>query len=1534
MGIYNPFTKTKNSKSYHNIFLGIFYEAREVNDDYEVYVNNSTSIEEIIYVIKNEELGRKNYETILLLKEMEQFIFADCGFEVKKVVLNKKEKRILSFSIKVAQFGSYCYRLSRRIIGKLTLFSELVTVMAKKGFILREDLKLYADLGVLLYFRIREGSKPLTSSDCFDIGFGTLLNYIHYKMQGQEIEEFFSKYYGILEMDTLKYPLEMLEVFVNYYENHEVNYNLVDMLKNEYDSPSNYNHNDNGYKKILYSTKKFDDNYHLAGIANYKSSIYREYLIDNEIFRIYNSNYPNLEKLSEKINILGRNRNLIFNTNYIILDIHGKICGYEYNDDFSHAISLKDIFNSCDCQLKLVNLMWKLDDFFKSLLNNIHRCFNLAGESSEHGDFNIVYDDIKEEFVFSELEGLISFLCEKVDDAKSKLIKFVFCILKKYVVAYRISEGALKNNFENIHRTPEIRYLPPCFTNELSNYILGKEVDYALAYTSFFEDFRNNFIKRYDGTILYGKFCEYSTNGNYLFFNEFQQEYGLRVKDGSIQVLDDGRIVYLFDKAKKRDHIITNIAKNSKKIENSGILKLLRNDTVEMTCIEQIIYSDKIYDCQMYYIRGFIISPVKGVPINSLSISNKDFVLIAKELFICFKNKYIDLSHIRMTDNCTFYLDLREKIVLKDTPKGGFVKLILKSLNVYGLDYETINEVDFNNYEELDELYNSYDSFCNVHKSYYSSKNNMCPICSKTLYRIDKLGKKLFEDEYSTHYELTSYLNAKIYKKDLIDIKVQEAIIDKIMSGDFNLNQDMFLPLKKAMDHDNNFLGYVYYNVDFNKLIDIGSFKNNKTKLKSMITLCKQVYELERQGIYFYKYPYDKLFFSPLFKNRVQILNIDFISWDSGKLSGELNSNVDITLSNEYITSYLKSNITPEMYDGNLKSKSISGIINELKAILDDMTKYCETHMIFYNKKYYGCPICFQNFEISSMLDDVISLDVEKLQKKYKNPEHTGGESWIYKYDKDYVLKIFNDKVNLGAKFAILIKLLEKTKILERANESNSKFYYVIPKKICIDEKIHSVTGYIMKKVTGKPIYILRDKEEVKKNHLSIVDVLEILITLGEGIEYLHKEANIYIGDLNGVNILFDENKNVYFLDFDGMGVDDIAPKFFTEKYVDPLSSKNNTISMEDDWYSFAVQAFYYLTYTHPFDGLYFDKNGENLRIEERMEKRISVLGNHGVEIPTIAESWEWMNGDLLRVFRSIFEEGSRENITPYLKEYYKKMIPGLKFNKKDISFKNCSRIINEISYISCDGDLIVLFKENIEIKLPIVKRIMDVRISDDENYIFIMSKVLIRVFHDKNVILDLNIKESTRWCVNDNTLYYTDVIENENVIVKLEFEACSFKKTTIKFHTDLYIKDFFVLNNKKFLVIKQGNNEDYIFCNDMMYLTLSNTSHLTRYKIMYDRNEWLIVNTDGVYVLIRADGTNVISKDAELGRCVIDKVTFVKGNMYIPKDGGIHIVNISNSKNKYVLCDMCKRDSRIQIIEKGFRIFNGSDTFEYKKVE
>ena len=119
-------------------------------------------------------------------------------------------------------------------------------------------------------------------------------------------------------------------------------------------------------------------------------------------------------------------------------------------------------------------------------------------------------------------------------------------------------------------------------------------------------------------------------------------------------------------------------------------------------------------------------------------------------------------------------------------------------------------------------------------------------------------------------------------------------------------------------------------------------------------------------------------------------------------------------------------------------------------------------------------------------------------------------------------------------------KIMQKAETLKETSK-NAQYEYIVPEEILVDNS--QMYGYIMKKVVGLPISVLKDKQVIKKLGFTKKDILEILITVGNGIEGLHSN-NIFIGDLNGRNILFNTSKRVFFLDFDGMGVDDISKEF------------------------------------------------------------------------------------------------------------------------------------------------------------------------------------------------------------------------------------------------------------------------------------------------------------------------------------------------------------------------------------------------------
>ena len=546
-------------------------------------------------------------------------------------------------------------------------------------------------------------------------------------------------------------------------------------------------------------------------------------------------------------------------------------------------------------------------------------------------------------------------------------------------------------------------------------------------------------------------------------------------------------------------------------------------------------------------------------------------------------------------------------------------------------------------------------------------------------------------------------------------------------------------------------------------------------------------------------------------------------------------------------------------------------------------------------------------------------------------------------------------------------RIFSKKDILEELNRKANKYTYVIPQKLLMDSDSHNILGYTMKKVKGMPISILRDTEQVAELGITTKDVLEILITIGKGIEELHTKANIFIGDLNNRNILFDTQNNVYFLDFDGMGIDEIVPVFLTDGFIDPISQKNHTVSMKDDWYSFAIQAFYYLTFTHPFNGIYYAINKEekvNMPIPERMELRISLLGNHGIKPPTVAKSWDWMDKELKDAFLNIFEGDSRESIVPYLINQYQKLyqrqpnIPSKirvnsKFVAKEVNpFKSdVVRIINHYSAICFDGNyyatiLVEDENEQYDINFPNCMEIRDILLVKN-------TSIAIAVYTNKVIAIDLEtdfeiyseeILGMGDVCINDTTLYCSGLSRGgENVIFQRKFMPNGeVKEDKIKFLVDQQTKSFLARFNSKFVLIKQASEyADEIYCNSEKLCNIACNDSNTKYNTLYDNatKSWLVINSEGNGCIIKTSGAGeyepINVPKENINDINIGNISFDKGVIYIPNQNFLYIINVNDQlTSKMMECNtiMTPNSKIYNNSAKGFSVINNGIVYEVRK--
>ena len=330
------------------------------------------------------------------------------------------------------------------------------------------------------------------------------------------------------------------------------------------------------------------------------------------------------------------------------------------------------------------------------------------------------------------------------------------------------------------------------------------------------------------------------------------------------------------------------------------------------------------------------------------------------------------------------------------------------------------------------------------------------------------------------------------------------------------------------------------------------------------------------------------------------------------------------------------------------------------------------------------------------------------------------------------------------------------------------------------------------------------------------------------------------------------------------------------------------------------------------------------LDIPDKMERRLSLLGCHGIEAPDVALSWNWMNEELKNIFLDIFEGDNRESIVPYLISQYKNLYGGepyqetnkiIRVNTKFIAKElnpfnsNVVHIINNYAAVCSEKDkyyVSVLINRDMRkmeynIYLTECMNIKNVLLSEDK-------RIVIAIYEKEIVVFDLeknseiyseeisNIKDIV---VNDNTLYFSGISDNgENIIFQRKFMPDGgVQKDTIEFLTKQYTKRFLAKFNSKFILVKSGSQHvDKIYCNSQRLCDVSCKSENSKYNIIYDEltKLWLVVNSEGSGIVINS--ANGKCKKIDIKKCVNDinigNIGFNNGIVYIPCQDYLYIVN------------------------------------------
>ncbi|WP_052352857.1 hypothetical protein [Neobacillus dielmonensis] len=205
----------------------------------------------------------------------------------------------------------------------------------------------------------------------------------------------------------------------------------------------------------------------------------------------------------------------------------------------------------------------------------------------------------------------------------------------------------------------------------------------------------------------------------------------------------------------------------------------------------------------------------------------------------------------------------------------------------------------------------------------------------------------------------------------------------------------------------------------------------------------------------------------------------------------------------------------------------------------------------------------------------------------------SGGEGKIFLASNGMICKIYKKERITHERFYKLKRMLEVP--IEKAG-------ICWPKDI-IKNGRNEFVGYIMEKADGKPMQTaMFQKPVLQKNfpHWTRKDLVQLVISILGKIIYLH-ERNIIIGDINPLNILIKNEKEVYFVDTDSYQIENYPCPVGTINFTPPnLQGKNFSTFLRtfNDEY-FAVNTLIFMTLLPgkpPYSQLGGGSPGENIK--------------------------------------------------------------------------------------------------------------------------------------------------------------------------------------------------------------------------------------------------------------------------------------------------------------------------------------------------
>ncbi len=584
-----------------------------------------------------------------------------------------------------------------------------------------------------------------------------------------------------------------------------------------------------------------------------------------------------------------------------------------------------------------------------------------------------------------------------------------------------------------------------------------------------------------------------------------------------------------------------------------------------------------------------------------------------------------------------------------------------------------------------------------------------------------------------------------------------------------------------------------------------------------------------------------------------------------------------------------------------------------------------------------------------------VSIRESDLEKKYALMTE-GGEAKIYEYDGKNLIKIYKENVMLDLKEKKVEAWLKAAKIP----------FVVSPlDNVKISNKF---AGYMLEKVqNAETIGTLAKKKYIKLTGFTNKDILEIIVDYSKKLEEIHKSGKC-IGDINEQNVLI-SGKTLYYIDADSFGIDALPPDAYTEIYTDPTAYKYKKdvlvkveLSTKTDMFAFAVLAFKLLTRFHPFNGKY--EKDIDMDTKTRIKNNLSVLGPHGIEVPSMIDSWNWMSPKLLESFLAIFEKGERKYITSDLEEllnnlkycskhnvyYYSKysdcpicnekakvsvmpsvaqaVTPSGITIKTVFTAKEVNYIFDFTKYLSTNKEFVHL-RSGVKWKASSNYR---VEFSNDGKYVFEIydSEILVYNAETKKYLYKIFKMYKSPVRITGKYMYYID--ETQKFCRSEIKDAGNFYKAIMP----AYINTIFSAAEEEYLVILLYYGKMLI--NSKNYnVFLNYDDKITEYAMKYDNisRNWLFIyeTKTGLHRTVVISPKGEIIKDINIyryGATSLSNICFANNTIFSPSAGKIVGINYAENKVKNFDCHVVNEDSILRFRNGGFDIVNDNAIYRY----